>query len=156
MKALTHSIFAFVFCIVVSEIALSPPATNKLFLLLSATFALLLGSFPDFDARVPLQLIGHRSGFSHSIFTAAACASLSYVLLVPYPPLDLIIVPAVAAAIMSHIFLDSLTVSGCPLLWPLSRRRFSAHLCKYDSPLVNASIILFSCAAVAAFLLYGH
>ncbi|HYC20975.1 MAG TPA: metal-dependent hydrolase [Candidatus Bathyarchaeia archaeon] len=155
MKALTHSIFAFVFCIVVSEIALSPTATSKLFLLLSATVSLLLGSLPDLDAHLPLRLIGHRSGFSHSIFTAAACTGLSYVLLSPYMPLDLIIVPAVTAAIVSHILLDSLTVSGCPLLWPLSRHRFSAHLCKYDSLLANTSIILFSCAAVVVFVLYG-
>jgi membrane-bound metal-dependent hydrolase YbcI (DUF457 family) len=155
VKAVTHSIFAFVFCIIISEIALAPIATNKLFLLLSATVSLLLGSIPDFDARRPLRLVGHRSGFSHSIFTAASCACLSYVLLSPYPPLDLIVVPAVTAAIMSHILLDSLTVSGCPLLWPLSRYRFSAHLCKYDSRLANTSIILFSCAAVAVFLLYG-
>jgi membrane-bound metal-dependent hydrolase YbcI (DUF457 family) len=155
VKALTHSIFAFVFCIAVSEIALSPTATNKLFLLLSATVSLLLASLPDLDARLPLRLIGHRSGFSHSIFTAAACTGLSYVLLSPYPPLDLIVVPAVAAAITSHILLDSLTVSGCPLLWPLSRHRFSAHLCKYDSPLANTSIILLSCAAVVVFVLYG-
>jgi len=155
VKALTHSIFAFAFCIVVSEIAFSPTATHKLFLLLSATVSLLLAPLPDVDARLPLRLIGHRSGFSHSILTAAACTYLSYVLLSRYTPLDLIIVPAIAAAITSHILLDSLTLSGCPLLWPLSRHRFSAHLCKYDSPLANASIILFSCVAVALFVLYG-
>jgi len=155
VKALTHSIFAFVLCIIISEIALSPTATNKVLVLLSATVSLLLGSLPDFDARLPLRLIGHRSGFSHSVFTAATCTGLAYVLLAPYPPLDIIVVPAVTAAITSHILLDSLTVSGCPLLWPLSRHRFSAHLCKYDSPLANALIILFSCAAVAVFVLYG-
>jgi len=155
VKALTHSIFAFAFCIVVSEIALPATATNKLFLLLSATVSLLLASLPDVDTRLPLRLIGHRSGFSHSIFTAVACACLSYVLLSPYPPLDLIVIPAVTAAITSHILLDSLTVSGCPLLWPLSRHRFSAHLCKYDSSLANTSIILFSCAAIVVFVLYG-
>jgi membrane-bound metal-dependent hydrolase YbcI (DUF457 family) len=156
VKALTHSIFAFVFCIVLSEIALSPTPTNKFLLLLSATVSLLLGSLPDLDARLPLRLIGHRSGFSHSIFTAAACTGLSYVLLSQYTPLNLIVIPAVTAAITSHIFLDSLTVSGCPLLWPLSRHRFSARLCKYDSLLANTSIILFSCAAVVVLVLYAH
>jgi len=154
VKALTHAIFAFVFCIVISEIALAPAATNKSMLLLSATVALLLGSLPDIDARLPLRPFGHRSGLSHSIFTATACTCLSYILLSPYPPLDAIVVPAVAAAIASHILLDSLTFSGCPLFWPLSRRRFSAHLCKYDSLLANASIILLSCAALVAFVVY--
>lgn len=154
MKALAHAVFAFVFCIVVFELAVPASATNKVFVLLSGTIALTLASAPDVDARTPLRLIRHRSGLSHSIFTIATCACLSYVLFSRYPPLDLIIIPAIASAITSHILLDTLTMSGCPLLWPLSRHRFSAHLCKYDNPLANALIVLLSSFAIVAFMLH--
>jgi len=154
VKSLAHSVFAFAFCIAICELAIPASATNKVFVLLSGTIALMLASVPDVDARTPLRLIRHRSGFSHSIFTVATCACLSYVLLSRYPPLDLIIIPAIASAITSHILLDTLTMSGCPLLWPLSRHRFSAHLCKYDNPLANALIVLLSSLTIVVFILH--
>ncbi|MGZ4928455.1 MAG: metal-dependent hydrolase [Halobacteriota archaeon] len=155
MKLLAHSVFAFAFCIVVFELAVPASATNKVFVLLSGTIALTLASVPDLDARTPLRLVPHRSGVSHSIFTVATCACISYVLLSRYPPLDLIIIPAIASAITSHILLDTLTMSGCPLFWPLSRHRFSAHLCKYNNPLANALVVLLSSLAIVVFLLHG-
>lgn len=153
MKAQAHSVFAFIFCIAIFELAI--PETNKVLILLSGTVALALASIPDIDERMPKRLIHHRSGVSHSIFTIAACTFGSFALLSRYPPLDLLVVPAVTAAVTSHILLDTLTRSGCPLLWPLSRHSFSAHLCKYDNPLANALIILLSSLAILTFILCG-
>jgi membrane-bound metal-dependent hydrolase YbcI (DUF457 family) len=153
MKALAHSVFAFIFCVVIFELAI--PETNKVLVLLSSTIALTLASIPDIDERMPKRLVHHRSGISHSIFTIVVCASLSYVLLSPYPPFELLIIPALTAAVASHILLDVLTKSGCPLFWPLSHRNFSVHLCKYDNPLANALIVFLSSLAIITFILYG-
>lgn len=153
VKALAHSVFAFIFCIAIFELAI--PETNKVVVLLSSTVALTLASIPDIDERMPKRLVHHRSGVTHSIFTIVACACFSYVLLSRYPPLDLLVVPALTAAVASHILLDTLTRSGCPLLWPLSRHSFSAHLCKYDNPLANALIVLLSSLAILTFILCG-
>jgi len=141
VRAFTHALFAFVFCVGVYELA-APTKTSSTLTLLSGTVAAALASIPDFDFRSPLRLIRHRSGVSHSIFTVVACALLSYVLLLRYPPLDLFVTSALTSAIASHVILDSLTTSGCPLLWPLSSRRFSARVCRSDSPLANVLIVL--------------
>jgi len=153
VKALAHSVFAFIFCIAIFELVI--PETNKVLVLLSGTIALSLASIPDLDKRMPEILIHHRSGVSHSIFTVAACAGFSYVLLSRYPPLDLLVTPALTAAVASHILLDTLTTSGCPLLWPLSRHHFSARLCKYDNPLANALVVLLSSLAILTFIVWG-
>jgi membrane-bound metal-dependent hydrolase YbcI (DUF457 family) len=153
VKALAHSVFAFIFCIAIFELAI--PETNKVLVLLSSAIALTLASIPDIDERMPKRLVHHRSGISHSIFTIVVCAGVSYVLLSRYPPLDLLVIPALTAAVASHILLDTLTKSGCPLLWPLSHRSFSVHLCKYDNPLANALVVLLSSLAIITFILYG-
>jgi len=155
VKALTHSIFAFIFCVVIYHICVPYVAANRSLVLVSGTVALVLGPLPDLDARGSLKFIGHRSGFSHSIFTVVLLSGLAYVLFSNYPPLDLIIIPAVIGAITSHILLDALTVSGCPLLWPFTRHRFSARLCRYDNPLVNAAITVLSLFAILVFVLYS-
>jgi membrane-bound metal-dependent hydrolase YbcI (DUF457 family) len=142
VRAVTHALFAFAFCMGVYELA-APTKTTSALTLLSGTMAGALASIPDLDLRSPLCLIRHRSGVSHSIFTVATCALFSYVLLSRYAPLDLYITAALTSAIASHVILDSLTMSGCPLLWPLSSRRFSARLCRSDSALANALIVIF-------------
>jgi hypothetical protein len=70
-------------------------------------------------------------------------------------PLDLIVVPATAGAIASHILLDTLTFSGCPLLWPFTRHRFSVRLCRYDNTLVNFVISALSVLGIAAYIVYA-
>ena len=151
MKALAHALFAFIFCLAVYELA-APTEANSLLILLSGTVAMTLASIPDFDLRSPPRLIRHRSGVSHSIFTVVTCALLSYILFSTYPPLDLIITVALTSAVASHVILDSLTTSGCPLFWPLSSRRFSAHLCRSDSPLANVLIVLSCLFTILVFL----
>ena len=152
MKELAHALFAFIFCAAVYELAV-PAKANSPLMLLSGTVAMALASIPDLDLRSPLRLIRHRSGVSHSIFTIATCALLSYVILFRYPLLDLFVTAAVTSALASHVILDSLTTSGCPLFWPLSSRRFSARLCRSDSPLANALIVLFCLFTILVVLL---
>ena len=137
------------------HVALPGVAAGKSVVLISGTVALALGPLPDLDARTWLKFIGHRSGFSHSIVTIVLLSGLAYLLFANYPPFDLIIIPAVIAAITSHILLDALTVSGCPLFWPFRRRRFSARLCRYDNQLVNTAIIALSLLTILVFVLYG-
>ncbi len=154
MKALTHSLFAFIFCILLYSVALPEAVTSKSLILLSGAIAFILGSLPDIDTRTPLRVIRHRSGLSHSIFTVATMSLLAYLVFSGLPPLDLIIIPAIAGAITSHILLDALTLSGCPLLWPFTRHRYSAHLCTYDNPLVNTVIGTLSVIGIAAYIVY--
>ncbi len=154
MKALTHSLFACLFCIFLYGTALPGVATNKTLILLSGVVALVLGSLPDLDMKVPLRLIDHRSGLSHSLFTVVAVSLLVYLVTLRVPPLDLIMVPATAAAIASHVLLDTLTFSGCPLLWPFTRHRFSIRLCRYDNTLVNVTISALSLLGIAAYIVY--
>ena len=153
MKALTHSLFAFVFCVVLYSAAL-PAVTNKPLILLSGGVAFVLGSLPDLDMKWPLRVIGHRSGLSHSIFTIAMAWLLAYLIFSGVPSLELIVVPATVWAVTSHILLDTLTHSGCPLLWPFTRHRFSAHLCRYDNAFVNAAIGVLSVLGVAAYIAF--
>ncbi|MGZ4912376.1 MAG: metal-dependent hydrolase [Halobacteriota archaeon] len=154
MRAPTHSLFACFFCILLWSMALPKGVTSKPLVLLSAGIAFILGTLPDLDTRVPLRVIGHRSGFSHSFFTIVIVSLLAYLIFSNSPPLELIIVPATAGAIASHILLDTLTVSGCPLLWPLTRHRYSAHLCTYDNALVNFVISALSALGIAAYIVY--
>ncbi|MGZ4903809.1 MAG: metal-dependent hydrolase [Halobacteriota archaeon] len=153
MKALTHSLFAFIFCILLYSVAL-PTVTSKSLVLLSGGIAFILGSLPDLDTRVPLRVIGHRSGLSHSFFTVAAVSLLAYLVFSGLSPLDLIVIPATVGAITSHVLLDTLTLSGCPLLWPFTRHRYSAHLCRYDNALVNSVISALSVLGIAAYIVY--
>lgn len=153
MKALTHSLFAFIFCILLYSVAL-PEVTSKSLILLSGGIAFILGSLPDLDSRVPLRVIGHRSGLSHSIFTVAVVSLLAYLVFSGLSPLDLIVIPATVAAITSHILLDTLTISGCPLLWPFTRHRYSIRLCRYDNALVNSVISALSVLGIAAYIVY--
>ncbi len=153
MKALTHSLFAFIFCILLYSVAL-PAVTSKSLILLSGGIAFILGSLPDLDMRMPLRVIGHRSGLSHSIFTVTTVSLLVYLVFSGLPPLDLIVVPATVGAITSHILLDTLTFSGCPLLWPFTRHRYSAHLCRYDNTLANFVVSALSVLGIAAYIVY--
>ncbi len=154
MKAPAHSLFACFFCILLWSIALPNAVTSKPFILLSGAIAFILGTLPDLDTRVPLRVIGHRSGFSHSFFTIVIASLLAYLIFSSSPPLERIIVPATAGAIASHVLLDTLTVSGCPLLWPFTRRRYSAHVCAYDNTLVNFAVSASSALGIAAYIVH--
>lgn len=57
---------------------------------------------------------------------------------------------AVAIGYASHLVGDCLTPEGCPLLWPLSRRRFSVGLFKTDGMLEKGVAVV---AALATFWL---
>ncbi len=155
MKALAHSLFAFLFCILLFSVALPSAATDKTLVLLAGAVTFFLGSFPDLDMRMPLRLIGHRSGLSHSLFTVVSISLLVYLATSRVPPLALIVVPATAGAVGSHILLDTLTLSGCPLLWPFTRHRFSVRLCRYDNTLVNLAISALSLLGIAAYIVYA-
>ncbi len=155
MKALAHSLFACLFCILLFSVAFPSVAVDKTIILLSGIIAFVLGPLPDLDMKAPARLIGHRSGLSHSLFTVVTVSLLVYLVASRAPPLDLIVVPAIAAAIASHVALDTLTFSGCPLLWPVTRHRFSIHLCRYDNTLVNVAISALSILGIAAYVVYG-
>ncbi len=154
MKPLAHSLFAFIFCLFLWSVALPEAVMSKTLILLSGVVACVLGSLPDLDLKAPLRVIGHRSGLSHSLFTVITTSLLAYLLFSRFPPLDLIVVPAVAGAVTSHVLLDTLTFSGCPLLWPLTRHRFSVRLCAYDNSLVNLVISTLSMLGIAAYIVY--
>ena len=75
---------------------------------------------------VPLSLlVGHR-GVTHSAL--AVLAGLAVLAVIGMGGL----LAPVVVGYLSHLFADSLTPSGVPLLWP-SRRRFSFNLCRTGS-----------------------
>ncbi len=128
---------------------------SKPLVLLSGGVAFFLGPLPDLDTRVPLRVISHRGGLSHSIFTIAIVALLADLATSGLPSLELIVVPAAVGATASHVLLDTLTLSGCPLLWPFTRHRYSARLCTYNNTLVNFAIDALSVLGIAAYIVYG-
>ena len=73
---------------------------------------------PDFDLRVGLP---HR-GVTHSLL------ALGLVALLAFHGLPLLVALALVGGYGSHLVLDSLTVSGVPLLWPL---RFRFKLARF-------------------------
>ncbi|MFB6344202.1 MAG: metal-dependent hydrolase [bacterium] len=58
---------------------------------------------------------------------------------------------------LSHLFLDSMTPSGTPFLWPLSTKRYSLNICKTGSILeriIELGFIILSAVVLAQ--LYGY
>ena len=114
-----------------------------------------LARLPDYDLRVPF--VRHR-GVTHTLaFLAVVAAALGWVGHLfagefgtsPTRTAGLGVVVAVVA-VGSHLLADALTPSGVPLLWPLSRRRFSVSVATATSPVANYGLLALGLAATVA------
>lgn len=73
---------------------------------------------------VPIHLLVRHRGILHSGLAAALVTFFAIVLSVEYPAARIALLAA-STGYLTHLALDSLTISGIPLLWP-SGRRFAA------------------------------
>lgn len=108
--------------------AVSEAVTGKQFGRKASVWGALLGTFPDLDVLIPMgnpvnDFVYHRS-FSHSLFVLAACAPLFVWIIGKIHPTELAHKKSwywcVLAVFWTHIFLDSLTVYGTQIFWPIS------------------------------------
>lgn len=108
------------------------------------------GIAPDFDLLLAPMARGiHRSAASHSLLAAVVLSSSWAAVLVllmseaDAPMLDGGFVLASSLVVFLSVFLhaaeDSLTIAGCTLLYPVSRRRWKGPV-RYDDFLVNTAI----------------
>ena len=119
------------------------------------------GILPDFDLLLsPLFRGAHRSAGSHSLL-ASAVASASWVVLLVFvaPVLDSSLVAdgdtvasTTVVAFLSmfvHAAEDSLSIGGCRLFYPLSKRRFRGPV-RYDDIVANSVLMAAAVAVILA------
>jgi membrane-bound metal-dependent hydrolase YbcI (DUF457 family) len=121
----------------------------------------LFGIAPDFDLLLsPLFRGAHRSAGSHSLLASfVASASWAVVLVFVAPALD----PSLAAdentlasttavvflSMFVHAAEDSLSIGGCRLFYPLSKRRFRGPV-RYDDIATNSVLMAIAVAVILA------
>lgn len=121
--------------------------------------AVWLTMLPDWDSWLPL--LDHR-GPTHTLPFVALVAGVAWAVAGGVAealgvaravgPLDL---PSFAAgvaalAVLAHLAADLLTPMGVAVLWPLTRRRFSASVTSADSALWNYALFALGVAATLA------
>ncbi len=115
--------------------------TDPVLALAGGIGVLSLSRVPDVDLRLPF--VSHR-GVTHTMaFALAVGAALggAAALLGRQAGLGDALVPFAAFVgvygIVAHLAADVVTPSGVPLLWPLSRRRYSLGLVRAGNTLAN-------------------
>lgn len=88
-----------------------------------------IGKCFPFLSRIIKKIGGHR-GFMHSLTMAVILWGILFSLQVEFfnPKYSYYLsltVLAIIAGFLSHLFIDSLTISGVPWLWPLSSKKLS-------------------------------
>ena len=86
--------------------------TNLNNILIGIFFAGWISVFPDIIDR----LLGKHRGYGHSLIWLIPFVLVGF--------LDLTIAAALVIGFLSHIFLDILTVNGCPVLYPFWKTNF--------------------------------
>ena len=109
MKWYTHAVFA-VFLGAILGYILGSELTVRFFII-----TITASIIPDFAEKSVYDT--HKRQL-HNVFSIVPCVLI-------YLFLDLTVGAALTAGIISHLLLDCLTPAGCPLLMPLSRRRYS-------------------------------
>lgn len=83
----------------------------------------------------------------HTVVTIAAGVGLVWLSGTTFLPIDPI-VAGVALGCIAHIVGDMLTKQGCPLLWPISKRRFRFARLTTGDPWENALLVVLVLALV--------
>lgn len=108
------------------------------------------GVAPDLDLIfTPFSRRVHRSPATHSVLAAVIIALSWFVVLsclslwTGAVQLHSLYLCASSLVVLASVFVhaaeDSLTVSGCKLFYPISRRRWNGPV-RYDDPLANAAL----------------
>ncbi len=153
MKRATHALTGMAIGAVLSEVI----GGDWLQLVITGAAA---GLIPDIDVLLaPLSRKVHRSIWTHSLFASALlsgiwCAVVLMVLRGTGLPFDN---DAVAAASIATVFLasfahaveDSLTIQGCRLLYPITKRRFAGPF-RYGDIITNWIISIVSLVVLLA------
>lgn len=116
-----------------------------------------LAMLPDVDHSLPL--VPHR-GPTHSLgFALLVAGAFAGVGLVLGSAMEFTAAAGIGlgafgfvvggAAVVAHLAADVLTPSGAPLLWPVSRRRYSLRLARADNLLWNYGLLVGGAVAVA-------
>lgn len=121
-----------------------------------------LARLPDYDMQIPL--LSHR-GPTHT----AAFALLVGVVLAGagwflargsgmWTRLDLAGMGATIGllSVGSHLLADWLTPAGIPLLWPLSRRRYSISITRADNSFANVGLLAIGVFAAVSTVLFFY
>lgn len=108
MKWYTHAIFAIVMGAVIGCL-LNADLTIRFFIITVISSLLI-----DFAEKAIYE--EHKRQL-HNIFTIIPC-------ILAYLFFDITVGAALIAGTMSHILLDTLTPTGCPLFWPVYRRHY--------------------------------
>jgi inner membrane protein len=114
-----------------------------------------LARLPDYDLLV--SFVQHR-GATHTLaflaVVAAALGWLGHVFAGQFGTASTrtagLGVAVAGVAVGSHLLADALTPSGVPLLWPLSRRRFSVPLTTAGNPVANYGLLAVGLVATLA------
>ena len=114
-----------------------------------------LSRLPDCDLRVPF--VDHRGATHTLLFLVLVAATLGWLgsLFAGYFGMDRDLIAGLGVlvgvvAVGSHLLADALTPYGVPLLWPLTRRRYSVSLAAATDPLANYGLLGLGVAATVA------
>ncbi len=101
-----------------------------------ATFA---AALPDLDLRMRHRML------LHNLFIPIPLAVLTYSVIATYSVfIGLTVSTAFLVGYLSHVFLDTLTVQGVALFYPLTRRRYRLARLRSNDPRANNAILLIS------------
>lgn len=139
-----------------APIAFALAATRPGLAVAGGVGVLALAQVPDVDYRLPL--VAHR-GITHTLVFAALVGAVFWIGAVAvgeaagldagrqYAPFAAFVG---AFGICCHIAADAITPMGVPLLWPLSRRRFTLSLVRADNAAANYLLLGAGVLAAAA------
>ena len=116
------------------------------------------GVLPDVDAVIPLLSRRiHRGPATHSVSAAATLALAWMIIITAISHLEQLVHPETVDVLLTglvvfvsafiHAAEDSLTVAGCKLFYPFSRRRWRGPV-KYDDPVANATLSVIAAVVV--------
>ena len=118
--------------------------------------SLSLASLPDIDQRLPG--VAHRGG-THTLWFAlgmgVALGALGWLLgrsAGMAAEFATVGVAVGTAAIVSHLLADALTPMGITPFWPLSKRHYTADVCRADNTLANYALLALGIAVTVAVL----
>lgn len=107
---------------------------------------------PDIDTRFRHRALAH-SVFALLAFFLITAVAVMLLGLLRESAEALSIAAAGAYAYSTHIFLDSLTVSGVRLLWPINKKSYGLRLITYDNRLANLAFTAIGGLSIFAYLL---
>lgn len=132
--------------LVYAPVGFALSAVDPALAVLCGVGAVALSRLPDYDLMVPF--VDHR-GITHTVVFLLVVASLlagagwAFADAFGTPPVPTAAVGAIAGtvAVGSHLLADALTPAGVPLLWPLSKKRYTLSVARASNPIANYGLL---------------